>query len=70
LEIIKNPSEQARTELEELYKAAEAESVLQPSPVLSKQATLKEERLAESDLSMLPADDVLIGEPDPTQKVS
>jgi methyl-accepting chemotaxis protein len=70
LEIIRNPSEQARKELEELYKSAEAENVLQPSPVLSKQANPKEERQAESDITMLPADDVLIGEPDPTQKVS
>ncbi len=69
LDIIRNPSEQARTELTEIYKDVEADRSLQPSPVLSKQASPKEERL-ESDMAMLPADDVLIGEPDETQKVS
>jgi methyl-accepting chemotaxis protein len=72
LEIIRNPSEHARTELDELYKEAEAERILQPSPVLSKQASPKDERM-DADMTMLPADDVLIGEPDQsdqTQKVS
>jgi methyl-accepting chemotaxis protein len=72
LDVIRNPSEQARTELTELYKDAEAERTLQPSPVLSKQASPKEER-SNAAVEMLPADDVLIGEPDqpdPTQKVS
>lgn len=69
LEIIRNPSDQVRTELEGLYKDAELERTLQPSPVLSKQASPKDERL-DADMTMLPADDVLIGEPDQTQKVS
>ncbi|WP_141732294.1 methyl-accepting chemotaxis protein [Oligoflexus tunisiensis] len=69
LEIIRSPSEQARTELAELYRVAEAERTLQPSPVLSKQTSPKEER-DETDINMLPEDDVLIGEPDETQKVS
>ncbi len=69
LDIIRNPSEMARTEIDAIYKAADMEQVLQPSPVLSKQASPKEER-TDTDMTMLPADDVLIGEPDQSQKVS
>jgi hypothetical protein len=69
LDIIRNPSEMARIELDTLDKTKEATQVLHPSPMLNKQPSPKEDRM-ETDTGMLEADDVLIGGPDQTQKVS
>ncbi len=70
LEIIRNPSEDARTELDVLYRnLAQEDNVLQPSPALSKQISIKDEKV-DPEYQTLPGDDVLIGEHDSNQKVS